>query len=337
MRGGLRASIRFSSPRAIARGCASLGALDRPQGLENPPMARKCGADSGRARQIYAQVIQNRAEIDDFIAEELVQMFIRCGSLSDAVKSLDELRIQSVVAWTATISAFARLGHRGEAFFLFHRMLLEGVLPNKVSFISIASACSSEDEADFLCDRIVERDLQRDRLVGTALVNLYGKFQRLDEAWTIFCALEGRDLVSWNSMLSAFSEHQQWRRSLELFKAMLLQGLSLDSITFLAALKACANLRDLSQAKLVHGQICESGLEGADMVGNTIVDTYGKCGSIDDALAAFERIPAKDIVSWNVMLASLSQNGSSAEAVSFFMIILSSSAWILTLSWQPRC
>lgn len=41
----------------------------------------------------------------------------------------------------------------------------------------------------------------------------------------------------------------------------------------------------------------------------TVVDIYAKCGSIDKACEMFDRIPQRNVVSWNAMIAGYTQKG----------------------------
>ncbi|KAI5557688.1 hypothetical protein BDE02_18G120300 [Populus trichocarpa] len=45
---------------------------------------------------------------------------------------------------------------------------------------------------------------------------------------------------------------------------------------------------------------------------------YAKCGSLDDALRVFERMPKKNEVSWNAMISALAIHGQALEALSLF-------------------
>jgi len=41
------------------------------------------------------------------------------------------------------------------------------------------------------------------------------------------------------------------------------------------------------------------------IVGNTLIDIYEKCGSTDKAHKLFDRMPQRDVISWNVMIVGL--------------------------------
>jgi pentatricopeptide repeat protein len=57
----------------------------------------------------------------------------------------------------------------------------------------------------------------------------------------------------------------------------------------------------LEDGRFVHEQI-QSGCESNVFLENSMVDMYAKCGSIDDAWRVLNKMPARDVVSWTVMI-----------------------------------
>ncbi len=55
-----------------------------------------------------------------------------------------------------------------------------------------------------------------------------------------------------------------------------------NSFTFVGMLIACANTVALEVGMCVHQQIVQSGLEFDVFMGNSLVDMYAKCGSMED-------------------------------------------------------
>ncbi|EFJ27868.1 hypothetical protein SELMODRAFT_62636, partial [Selaginella moellendorffii] len=83
-------------------------------------------------------------ESETMVANALVHMYAKCGSLDEARRVFDRMSLQSrnIVSWTAMISAYAQHGRSSESMELFQRMQQRGVEPNQVTFISILSSCS---------------------------------------------------------------------------------------------------------------------------------------------------------------------------------------------------
>jgi pentatricopeptide repeat protein len=87
------------------------------------------------------------------------------------------------------------------------------------------------------------------------------------------------------------------------------EGIPADAVTYLCCLTACSNIPDIVRGQELHRSISKEGLETGPMIGNSLVDMYGKCGLLASALALFEKLEIPDIVSWNSLIAGFSQHG----------------------------
>ncbi|XP_024541774.1 pentatricopeptide repeat-containing protein At2g33680-like isoform X2 [Selaginella moellendorffii] len=88
-----------------------------------------------------------------------------------------------------------------------------------------------------------------------------------------------------------------------------------DIAGLIAALKACGRDRDLRRGRVLHAGISERGDDANVAVANTVVDMYGKCGSLVEARRAFERMAHHTTVSWTVLMAGCVENGENAMAL----------------------
>ncbi len=78
---------------------------------------------------------------------------------------------------------------------------------------------------------------------------------------------------------------------MELLKQMQCEGMNPNKFTFVPILNACASLQALEEAKCVHIQIIQCGCKSDAFVGTSLVDMYAKCGSMEDALRVFKKMP----------------------------------------------
>ncbi|ONK59954.1 uncharacterized protein A4U43_C08F12660 [Asparagus officinalis] len=79
-------------------------------------------------RQLHAQLIQN--------------MYAKCGAVEDAHLVFLVMPNADAVSWNAMIAALGQHGHGTEAIQLFDDMIKEGITPDRISFLTILSACS---------------------------------------------------------------------------------------------------------------------------------------------------------------------------------------------------
>ncbi|PSS35647.1 Pentatricopeptide repeat-containing protein [Actinidia chinensis var. chinensis] len=72
-------------------------------------------------------------------------------------------------------------------------------------------------------------------------------------------------------------------------------------------LQFCARRQTPSHGKKLHAHILKSGLYQCGPLPNTLLDMYGKCGLIKDALQVFDEMPHRDPVSWATLLTAHNQ------------------------------
>jgi pentatricopeptide repeat domain-containing protein 1 len=110
----------------------------------------------------------------------------------------------------------------------------------------------------------------------------------------------------------------QGQKALELYQQMQQEGVQPDSATFVAALNACASVAALEEGRCVHHQIIQSCLELDVFVGSSLVDMYAKCGNIEDAWRVFNKMPSRNVVTWNAMVLGHVKCGQGQKALELF-------------------
>jgi pentatricopeptide repeat protein len=146
--------------------------------------------------------------------------------------------------------------------------------------------------------------LDRDIVVGNALLDMYAKCGSIAKACEVFEQLPLRNVVSWSTLIACYAKHDRAEDALQCFEEMKRKGVLPDAITFACSLKACMCIGALSKGIRIHGEIEKLGLLGRDsIVGNALVDMYAKCGRLHKAKELFLSLPSRDVVSWNALLA----------------------------------
>lgn len=126
-----------------------------------------------------------------------------------------------------------------------------------------------------------------------------------------------RDTVSWNSFISALCRFEDWEAALQAFRLMLLDSLEPSSFTLVSVAHACSNLprRDgLRLGKQLHGYSLRVG-DAKTFTNNALMSMYTKLGHLNHAEVLFDLFEERDLVSWNTLLSSLSQNDMFFEAL----------------------
>ncbi|XP_057854806.2 pentatricopeptide repeat-containing protein At5g27110 [Cryptomeria japonica] len=252
---------------------------------------------------------------------KLIYMYVKCGSLVDARKVFDHMKERDCVSWNTMIAACRRHGYPQEAVTLFHQMQRTGLQPDQFTFASVLPACAKMgalEQGIYIHQNIKDRGISSNVVVATALVDMYAKCGSIDKARELFDKMPQKNVFSWTAMIAGFAQNGFVKEALENFKQMQLAGVKPNSTTFASVLPACAKMGALEEGMAIHQSILEEGVLSDIIVGNALVDMYGKCGSIDKARELFDRMPQRDVISWNAMIGGYAQNGFVEKALETF-------------------
>jgi pentatricopeptide repeat protein len=82
-------------------------------------------------------------------------------------------------------------------------------------------------------------------------------------------------------------------------------------------LKTCGNTGAIDKGEAIHHEVMNKNwLEKDIAIGNALVDMYIKCGVFAKARNVFEALPARDLITWNVLIGGYAQHGAVCEAIS---------------------
>ncbi|XP_024529452.1 pentatricopeptide repeat-containing protein At3g26782, mitochondrial [Selaginella moellendorffii] len=272
-----------------------------------------------QGRLVHSHILERGLDSEVAVATALVNMYAKCGSLEEARKVFNAMKNRDAVAWSTLIGAYASNGYGKDARSLYEGMVREELKPDNVTFMSLLGACSSFEECSWVDSEIVKNGFEKDAVVGTTLLNTYGKHGKVEEARKVFDRLGSRDTISWNAMITTYVQNGCAVAAMKIFREMTgAAGLKPDAVTFIAVLEACASLGRLSEVKALHAQISESELESNVVVTNTLINMYARCGSLEEAERLFAAAKEKTVVSWTAMVAAFSQYGRYAEALDLF-------------------
>ncbi|KAJ7259930.1 hypothetical protein O6H91_Y408800 [Diphasiastrum complanatum] len=272
-------------------------------------------------KQVHALIVQSVLDSNILLANTLVRMYSKCGSVLHAHKVFSNMPQHDVYSWTAIISAYADSGEVEEAINLFHQMQETGLAPDKVLFVPLLKACArlaALEQGRQLHSDIIRRGFQSDVIVGSTLVNMYAKCGCTEDARELFDNMSERNVVSWNAMIAGYAQNGLGKEALALYEQMKQEGVQPDNVTFALLLNACASLAALEQGKLLHSEIIKRGFQLDVVVANTLVDMYAKCGCTEDARELFDNMSERNVVSWTAMIAGYAQNGLGKEALALY-------------------
>ena len=298
--------VSQSSYASVLRSCAGLS----------------CARTGG---QFHGHAFKNNYSCDVVVGTAILDMYAKSDSLDDAMRVFQELPVHSLQTWNALVVGFARNSRGVEAMELFRIMNCSSVGVDEISLSGVFSACAEAKgylqgmQAHCLA---IKTSLVLDICVGNAILDMYGKCKALDEACTVFEEMGQRDAISWNAIITALEQNEQYEGTLVHFNQMLKCGMEPDEFTYGSVLKACAGLQSLDSGLKVHDKIIKSGLGLDSFIGSALVDMYCKCGMMEEAKKLHDRTAKRTLVSWNAIISGFSLQKQSEEAQKFFSQML---------------
>lgn len=93
-------------------------------------------------RQLHAQIVHLGHDSSLSVGNAMISMYARCGVVEAAKSVFLTMPFVDSVSWNAMIAALGQHGHGVKAIELYEQMLKEGILPDRITFLTILSACS---------------------------------------------------------------------------------------------------------------------------------------------------------------------------------------------------
>ncbi|KAL6878353.1 hypothetical protein ACP4OV_012523 [Aristida adscensionis] len=315
-------------------------------------MALKLSAALGlpgvAAREVHAHVVKSVVEFDEILSAALVDAYVKSGSLGYARRVHGAMPVRSVVCSTALLVGCMNEGLYADAEAIFEGMeekdavaynaMVEGysrtedtaegslevlkvmqragLRPTVSTFVSVLGACSllsSPELGEQVHCQAIKRTLFSDIKVGSALVDMYSKCGRVEDARRVFDGMPDRNVVTWTSMIDGYGKNGLSGEALQLFGEMRQRrdAVRPNHATFLSVLSACAHAGLLSQ-----GQEAFRSMEGEHALRPRMehyacmVDLLGRFGSVRQAYDFVRGIPARpnsDV--WAALLGAATLHG----------------------------
>jgi pentatricopeptide repeat protein len=131
-----------------------------------------------------------------------------------------------------------------------------------------------------------------------------------------------RDVVSWNTLVLGCAEEGRHEEVLGLVRKMWTDGFRPDTFTLSSVLPIFAECADVKRGMEVHGFAIRNGFESDVFVGSSLIDMYANCTRADYSVKVFDKLPVRDPILWNSIIAGCAQNGSVEEALGIFRRML---------------
>lgn len=231
----------------------------------------------------------------------------RSGEIEKAKSFFSEIPEKDIISWNIMINSYARCHRFGELFSLFREMQCSTIKPDRLTLISMLSSCAGVGALNhgiWVHVYIKKNNIELDNMLGTALIDMYGKCGSIEKAYQLFSEMNGKNVFLWTAMIAAHAMEGQAEKAIDLYLEMEVTGTKPDHVTFIALLSACS-----------HGGLVNEGYTFFNKMSSVyniipkiqhygcVVDLLGRVGHLDEAVKFIELMPIKpDIFIWYALL-----------------------------------
>nr|GMD32910.1 pentatricopeptide repeat-containing protein At3g22150, chloroplastic [Ipomoea batatas] len=259
-----------------------------------------------------------------YVVSAAILMYAELGCLDTAKSIFDSSFDRNIEIWNSMITAYVQNNYPLEALHLFLDALEAEDVPSfdDVTFLSMLTAASQLCHlkcTQQLHSYLIKSSLVSHVILQNSMIATYSRCNCIGDSFKVFIQMKERDVVSWNTMLSAFVQNGHDVEGLMLIYEMQKQGFAIDFITLTALLSAASNLRDEQIGKQTHAYLLRHNIQFEGME-SYLIDMYAKSSMIKAAQTIFEISSPnnRDQVTWNTMIAGNTQNGLIEQAFIVF-------------------
>lgn len=262
------------------------------------------------------------------VANSLISLYSQCGVVEVAETVFRETAYKDIVSWNAMMEGFASNEKINEAFDLLVEMQTEGSFqPDIVTLTTILPLCAAElmlsREGRTIHGFAIRRHMVLDHLpLLNGLIDMYSKCSLVEKAQILFNSTTERDLVSWNAMISGYSQNKYSEEAQNLFRELLHWSPNCSSSTVFAILSSCNSPNSLHFGKSVHCWQLKSGFLNHILLVNSLMHMYINCGDLTVGFSILqENSDLADSASWNTVIVGYVRGDHFQEALETFRLM----------------
>ncbi|KAK3422793.1 hypothetical protein EUGRSUZ_G03194 [Eucalyptus grandis] len=162
---------------------------------------------------------------------------------------------------------------------------------------------------------VIKNGLCDEHLFQTKLVSLFCNYGSVADAARVFEPVEDKLDALYHTLLKGYAKNSSLDEALSFFCRMRRDDVKPIVYNFTYLLKVCGDNADLRRGKEIHGQLVANGFASNVFAMTGVANMYAKCRQVGEAYKMFDRLPHRDLVSWNTIISGYAQNCWAAPAL----------------------
>lgn len=164
-------------------------------------------------QQVHSGIVRRGLDGNLALANALIDMYAKCGNISDSQKIFSEMSHRDLVTWTSMMIGYGAHGYGKETVALFDEMVISGVRPDRIVFMAVLSACSHAGLVDeglrYFNLMMGDYNIKPNQEIYGCVVDLLGRAGRVREAYDLIGSMPLKpDESIWGALLSACKAHR---------------------------------------------------------------------------------------------------------------------------------
>ncbi|KAL6008928.1 hypothetical protein ACLOJK_022155 [Asimina triloba] len=250
-----------------------------------------------QGKEIHAYVVRNGFEFDAFIASALVDMYAKCGCMTEAEHVFEIASDRDIAIWNSMITGFALNGDTELAFGMLRRLSEATFRPNSITIMTLLPVCTRLgmlQQGQEIHGYAVRNGLGSIVSVMNPLIDMYCKCGCLKLGLSIFKQMIDKDSVTYNTIIAALGMHGNASQAFSVFSQMEEERIKPNKFTFIALLSACSHsgLVDIGRSTY-NSMIHDYGIEPEMEHHSCMVDLLGRSGCFDEAWEFIKKMPVE--------------------------------------------
>lgn len=275
-------------------------------------------------KQMHAFVGKSGWLSSVFVGSAIVDLYAKNGLIGDAVEVFDEIPMKNTVCANALLAGYGEAKMWVEGLELLRKMY---VLDLKYDHFTLSAslrtcACLSAIALGKQVHAYLLRmiyDIPSDVHLQSTLIEMYGKSGMVEKAWNVFnfAGLEQkedgkRDIIVWTSILSVYGRNGCYKRVIELYSQMLMEGIKPDRVAFVTVISACGHTGEVDLGiKYFDSMQSDFGLQPGQEHYSCLVDLLCRAGELDKAWKLVNDMKSQhcNVSLWGALLRACLEHG----------------------------
>ncbi|KAK6159785.1 hypothetical protein DH2020_003166 [Rehmannia glutinosa] len=178
---------------SVVSACTQLAALDQGKWLD-------------------AYIRKNGLKVNIILGTTLINMYMKCGSVDNAMEVFYGMEDKGVSSWNALILGLAMNGQVERSLEMFEEMKKHKVVPNEITFVAILGACRHmglvQEGRQYFDSMVKEYKIEPNIKHYGCLVDLFGRAGLLKGAEELIDTMPmAPDVATWGALLGACKKH----------------------------------------------------------------------------------------------------------------------------------